>query len=166
MENTLKVIKAIYTKFSLKQRVAVSYYLLLTRNTDRPKSNSDFDHCNLLTHLELTLCSGSSAATAPSSTPFASFGFREKMYCFPYCDSSLQCLAPALASRPSTPLFPPSSSSLQIEPRKPRNSKRQKNSSAGYCLQSDRERCSRTRATAAALSCVSSSSLWFKLECV
>ncbi len=131
MENTLKVIKAIYTKFSLKQRVPVSYYLLLTRNTDRPKSNSDFDHCNLLTHLELTLCSGSFAATAQSSTSSASFGFREKMYCFPYCDSSLQCLAPALASRPSTPLFPPSSSSLQIEPRKPRNSKRQNNSSAG-----------------------------------
>ncbi len=166
MENTLKVIKAIYTKFSVKQRVPVSYYLLLTRNTDRHKSNSDFDHCNLLTHLELTLCSGSSAATAQSSTSSASFGFREKMYCISHCDSSLQGLAPALASRPSTPLFPPSSSSLQIEPRQPHDSKRQKNPSAGYCLQSDQERCSRTRATAAAFRCVSSSSLGFKLKWV
>ncbi len=164
MENTLKVIKAIYTKFSVKQRVPVSYYLLLTRNTDRPKSNSDFDHCNLITQLELTLCSGSSAATAQFSTSSASFGFREKTYCFSYCDSSLQCLAPALASRPSTPPFAPSSSSLQIEQRQPHNSKRQKNSSAGYCLQSDRERCSRMRATAAAFSCVSSLSLGFKVK--
>ncbi len=166
MENTLKVIKATYTNFSLKQRVPVSYYLLLTRNTDRPKSNSDFDHCNLLTHLELTLCSGSSAATAQSSTSSASLGFGEKMYCFSYCNSSLQCLAPALASRPSTPLFLPTSSSLQIKPRQPHDSKRQKSSSTGYCLQSDRERCSRTRATAAAFSCVSSSSLGFKLKWV